>query len=156
MFSVIDHTTQTEPYACWLKSYGHRSNPCCEGKIIFKLHAVISFSRSPLSPRSLLCWPLWGCLWNLAGCHCVLDTEWWRQCWFLPHEHCYQWSPTPIWRTSENQQCQCYTVQTDRVLDSLWVQHHSTWRQLWESEEWAPNNHSWRYTANIIWCICVL
>jgi len=156
MVSVIDYTAQTEP--CWPKCYGHRSIPCCEGKIIFKLHAVIPFSRSPLSPWPLLCWTLWECLWN-CECHCVLDTEWWRQCWFLSHQHCYQWSPTPIWRTSENQWCQCYTVRTDRVSDRLWVQHYSTWCQLWESEgkwEWAPNNHSWRYTANQIWCICVL
>ena len=54
----------------------------------------------------------------------------------------------PIWGTSEHQHCQCHTVWTDWFHERLWVQHHSTWCQLWESggkAEWAPDNHSSRY-----------
>ena len=126
------------------------SSSFCEDKITFKLHAVIPISRSPVSPCPLLCLPLWG----NCECHCVLDTEWWRQSWFLPHQQDY---PTSIWRTSEHRYCQCYTIQTDRVSGRLWVQHHSMRFLRWETEEeweWAPDNHSSRYTA--WWIVCVI
>ena len=70
-----------------------------------------SFFRSPLCPPSLLCWPLWRCEWS-CECHCELDTEWWRQCWFLPHQHYHQCSPDSIWRTSEHHHYQCHTTWT--------------------------------------------
>ena len=107
----------------------------------------VYFSRSPLYPHPLLCWPLWRCQWNCEY-HCELDIEWWRQCWFLPHQHHDKCSPDPIWGTSEHHQWQCHTTWTDWFYCRLWVQHHSTWCQLWESRgegEWAPNNYSSRY-----------
>ena len=56
---------------------------------------IIHFLRTPLCPHSVVCWPLWRYQWNCGG-HCELDTEWWRQSWFLPHWHHHQWSWSSI------------------------------------------------------------
>ena len=108
---------------------------------------AIHFLRSSLCPYPLLCWPHWRCQWS-CECHCELDTEWWRQCWFLPHRHYHQCSTDPLWRTSEYHHCQCHTASTDWFHGRLWVQHHSTWCQLWESGgkwEWTSDNQTSRH-----------
>ena len=53
-------------------------------------------------------------------CHCELDTEWRRQCWFLPHQHYNQCSPDSIWGTSEHHHWQCHTVWTDWFHGRQW------------------------------------
>ena len=105
-----------------------------------------SLFRPPLCLHPLLCWPLWRCQWS-CECQCELDTEWWRQCWFLPHQHYHQRSPDPIWGTSEHYHCQC---RTNWFHGRIWIQHHSTWCQLWESGgkgEWASDNHPSRWAV---------
>ena len=115
----------------------------------------LPFFRSSFRPHPLLCWHLWRCQW-WCECHCKLDTEWWGQCWFLPHQHHHQRSPDPIWRTSEYH-WQCHTASTDWFLHRLCVQHYSTWCQLWKSGggwKWAPDNYSTRYVDLQSWLIC--
>ena len=120
------------------------SNCIVDCQIGFLLWAIFFHSfRSPLCPYPLLCWTLWRCQW-CCECNSELDTEWWRQCWFLPHQHYHQRSPDPIWGASEHHHCQCHT---DWFHGRLWVQYYSTWCQLWESGgkwEWAPDNYSAR------------
>ena len=85
--------------------------------------------RSPVCPHPLLCQPLWRHKWSCES-YRELDTEWWRQCWFLPHQHYQQCSPDSIWRTSKHHHCQYHTVWTDWFSCRLSVQHHNTWSQL--------------------------
>ena len=106
-----------------------------------------TFFRSTLCILPLLCWPIGRCQWN-CGCHCELDSKWWRHCWFLPHQHYHQCSPDSIWGAPEYHQCQCHTVWAQWFHCRLWVQHYSTWCQLWGSRggwKWASDNYSSRY-----------
>ena len=104
--------------------------------------------RPPISTLPLLCWPLWRCQWSCERYH-ELDTQWWRQCWFLPPQHYHHCSSNPIWWTSEHHHCQYHTATyTDWFSCRLWIQYYSVWCQLWESGggwEWAPDNHTSRY-----------
>ena len=108
--------------------------------------SITSFRFAPI-PHHLLCWPLWRYQWNYE-CHCEMDTKWWRQCWYLPHENYHQRFPDPVWRTSEHHRCQFQTIQTDWFYHRQRVQHYITWCQLWKSGggwKWAPDNYSSRY-----------
>ena len=148
IFSVDDQTTWSAlPFSqhTWIVHF-HGQRVVTEEKLYWNYIVVIPFFRSPLCSHSLLFEAFWGYRSN-CECHCELDTEWWRQCWLLPDQHCYQWK-----KISEHQQCQqCQQCQRS-TAGRLQVQHHSTWCQLWESEgewEWAPDNHSSRYTVHV-------
>ena len=118
--------------------------------------------RPPISALPLLCWPLWRCQWSCECCH-ELDTQWWRQWWFLSYQHYHQCSSDPIWWTSEHHHCQYHTATyTDWFSCRLWIQHYSAWCQLWESgggEEWAPGNQTSKYVHTLLgtdWVISML
>jgi len=48
------------------------------------------------SLRSPCCHNLWPWCWWKQQCFCKLDTEWWKQCWFLSHQHYLKCSQDPI------------------------------------------------------------